>query len=183
VGSYDARKNVLAMVKALPTIMGQTPTELHLVGFISEKRKNILTEVAKALPQHLRMHVHGLVDEAALMAHYAAAHFFVFPSLFEGFGSPVMEAMSMALPVFAFRNSSLPEIAGDAACLAVTGDFAAWGERLRQVLLEPEAYGEWAQKATQRAENFTEAAMRDRYVRHWQEFAQQCRNEAAKVRT
>ena len=59
----------------------------------------------------------GYVDDSVLNALYKNAKVFAFPSLYEGFGLPVLEAMAAGTPVVAFNNSSIPEVAGDAAVL------------------------------------------------------------------
>jgi glycosyltransferase involved in cell wall biosynthesis len=64
----------------------------------------------------------GFVPQAHLPSLYAGAGLFVFPSLYEGFGLPILEAMACGVPVVAGNRTSLPEIAGDAACL-VNPDF------------------------------------------------------------
>lgn len=194
VGSYDARKHVTALVQALPGIAekaGQglanslrSPPriELHLAGHLSAERREALVQAAQDWPRSLTLSIHGLVTEAQLVELYTRAHFFVFPSLFEGFGLPVMEAMAFGVPVFAFRNSSLPEIAGDAACLTETGDFSGWGERMGEALASPGQYDEWVERVRQRATLFTERAMCDRYVGHWRGFLDRVQAEPASMR-
>src|SRR5579883_2655743 len=71
---------------------------------------------------------------ADLPALYAGATAFVFPSLYEGFGLPPLEAMALGTPVVAARTSSLPEVLGDAALFVPPLDETAWTEALQQIL-------------------------------------------------
>ena len=92
-----------------------------------------------------RIQFTGYVADEALPALYRNARFFCFPSLFEGFGLPILEAQSYGVPVMTANNSSLPEIAGDAAILVDPTDVDAIAdamlrlsqdEALRQRLIE-----------------------------------------------
>ncbi|MCX8006491.1 MAG: glycosyltransferase family 4 protein, partial [Coriobacteriia bacterium] len=113
VGSRWSYKNFRRFFEAMARIMADDP-ELHLVcagggGFTKEElglfAKAGLAERVHARPGHDR----------ALAAAYRRASVFVFPSLYEGFGMPVLEAMAFGCPVVASRVSSLPEVGGDAA--------------------------------------------------------------------
>jgi glycosyltransferase involved in cell wall biosynthesis len=103
-----------------------------------------------------RVHFTGYVDQADLPAIYSAASVFVFPSLHEGFGLPVLEAMACGTPVVTSATSSLPEVAGDAAVLVDPRDAHAiadaiariWGdadeaERLRRAGIERASKFSW----------------------------------------
>lgn len=79
----------------------------------------------------------GFVDDDELLDLYRAAHLLAFPSLYEGFGLPVLEAMACGLPVIAGRNSCLPEIAGPAALLLPDRDRSAWSDAICRVLSDP----------------------------------------------
>ena len=79
----------------------------------------------------------GWADDATLDGLYAAADVFVFPSLYEGFGLPVLEAMRRGVPVACSNRSSLPEVAGDAALLFDPEDTAAIRRAIEQILSNP----------------------------------------------
>jgi glycosyltransferase involved in cell wall biosynthesis len=106
VGRIEPRKNQVAALAAVERLDGLT---LVVAG---PERDAGLTAALRASP---RCRVTGLVDAATLELLYARARAVVVPSLYEGFGLPVLEAMSRGKPVVAAGNSSLPEVGGDAA--------------------------------------------------------------------
>ena len=75
----------------------------------------------------------GSVSEERLLHLYRGAHGLVYPSLYEGFGLPLLEAMACGTPVIAARSSSIPEVAGDAAVLLDPNDDAAWAEAIESL--------------------------------------------------
>jgi glycosyltransferase involved in cell wall biosynthesis len=118
VAAKKRHKNQLRLVQALPAVRAAAPdATLVLVGartpyedeLRGEARRLELDDGAVAIP--------GYVETADLEGLYAAASVFAFPSLNEGFGLPVLEAMGRGLPVVTSDASSLPEVAGDAALL------------------------------------------------------------------
>jgi alpha-1,3-rhamnosyl/mannosyltransferase len=94
----------------------------------------------------------GPVKDADLPALYGSAEVFVFPSHYEGFGLPVLEAMACGAPVICGNRSSLPEVAGDAALLCNPDDTAAWAQALEQVIADR------VLRETLRARSLTRAA-------------------------
>ena len=163
VGSYEPRKNVQALVSGFAQVAGGAPGELHLAGRMAPLMADTIRTAAAGLPGNLHVHIHGLVTDKELASLYAKSHFLVFPSLFEGFGLPVVEAMAHGVVVCAFRNSSLPEIGGDAILLAENNDFAAWGKAVAALVSDPEKYRKASAKGLSRASYFTEKAMHARY--------------------
>ncbi len=112
VGAIQTRKNLINCLRALSLL----PAECRLVlvggeGHGSEQVHRYIRE--KGISARVR--VLGYVDEAELGALYEAADLLLFPSLEEGFGLPVLEAMSHSLPVVTSNTSALPEVGGDAA--------------------------------------------------------------------
>lgn len=115
VGTLEPRKNVARLVEAYgtlePDLQGDWP--LLLAG-----DKGWLTEdLAKTLQQQTNIRWLGFVPDEDMPALYEAAGIFAYVSLFEGFGMPVLEAMSYGVPVLTSNISSMPEVAGDAALL------------------------------------------------------------------
>jgi glycosyltransferase involved in cell wall biosynthesis len=117
VGMKKVHKNQRRLVQALPLIREAVPeAQLVLAGASTPYEQELLAE-AGALGLDGGVAAPGYVDDADLEGLYAAAAAFVFPSLNEGFGLPVLEAMARGVPVVTSNRSSLPEVAGDAALL------------------------------------------------------------------
>lgn len=116
VGKHQERKNVFRVIEAYARYRGETGTEskLLLVGRAPSTEDAIH---AKIIEQGVLGHVERIryIPYEGLRPLYAAADMFLFPSLWEGFGLPVIESMSCATPVVTSNVTSLPEIAGDAA--------------------------------------------------------------------
>lgn len=117
IGTVQPRKNLSRVIDALAlTIAAGYDLDLVIVGkrgWLSEPIERRAGELGIAN----RVHFTGFVADADLPALLAGALAFVFPSLYEGFGMPVVEAMACGTPVITSNSSSLPEIAGDAALL------------------------------------------------------------------
>lgn len=112
VGSLDPRKNIGGLIKAWNMLPSHIRAELDLViaGGSADKFQFTLEENIDSSVRFL-----GYVDYGMLPALYTASDFFVYPSLFEGFGLPVLEAMACKTPVITSDTTSLAEIAGDSA--------------------------------------------------------------------
>ena len=99
--------------------------------------------------------VPGHVDDEALHVLYTGTAALVFPSLYEGFGLPVLEAMSHAAPVVASNRSSLPEIVGDAGLLVDPNDVPALADAVQQVVEDENVRGRLARGAREKSRQFT----------------------------
>jgi glycosyltransferase involved in cell wall biosynthesis len=97
----------------------------------------------------------GRVTDAELRALYENAECFVYPSFYEGFGLPPLEAMTCGCPVVVSRAASLPEVCGEAAVYCDPGNPADIGRALDQVLEDSELRSELRQRGVDRAAQFT----------------------------
>ena len=133
VGTIEERKNILLAVKALETSL--LPDDLHIV--IIGRHTPYTDVVARYAHDHgleERVHIlHGISD-AELPAYYAAAEAFVYPSRYEGFGIPIIEAISCGLPVVACTGSCLEEAGGPDTLYVSPDDPQAMAAAIAQVL-------------------------------------------------
>jgi glycosyltransferase involved in cell wall biosynthesis len=122
VGAIQKRKNIARLVEAFETV--DPSWRLVLIGSSGYGAAEIYARIA-ASPAVERISVLGYVTREELAGWYARATIFAFPSLDEGFGMPVLEAMAAGTPVITSTRSALPEVAGDAALLADPEDTGA----------------------------------------------------------
>lgn len=117
VGTIEPRKNLITLLKAFEQYKIKNPSTLQLVlvGKRGWKNKEFFKALEKS-PFRAAIHLLGYVERSSLIALYSSAEAFIYPSFFEGFGLPIVEAMSCACPVICSNVSSLPEI-GEGACL------------------------------------------------------------------
>jgi glycosyltransferase involved in cell wall biosynthesis len=118
VGSDDRRKNLVGALRAYLRLLKDSPLPQHLVivGPKQARQEETLTILQDAEIAQ-RVHFIGYVDVNDLPAVYSDADLFIFPSLYEGFGLPVLESMACGTPVITSNGSSLPEVVGDAALI------------------------------------------------------------------
>ena len=129
-------KNLLALIGALARIPAAERPVLVLAGYPTEHEAR-LRERAQTLGVDDDVRFPGWLSDAEVEGLWAIADAFAFPSLYEGFGLPVLEAMARGVPVACSNASSLPEVAGDAALLFDPHDEAAIADALRRLLADP----------------------------------------------
>lgn len=154
VGINKPHKNLARLLEAFKLYREQTGDSLKLIlaGKEDTRYSADLREKARQLAIMDRVEFRGEIAEANLPALYACASLFVFPSLYEGFGLPVLEAMACGTPVVCADNSSLPEVAGEAAILFKAEDVTAQGTAIAKGL---EQAAELRQKGLERASRFS----------------------------
>jgi alpha-1,3-rhamnosyl/mannosyltransferase len=161
VGGLNRHKNVLGLLRAMTTIVAQhSGVRLAIVGDTSGRGFwDNLAELESFVAQHppLAEHVRftGYIDDAALAQLLNIAYALVFPSLWEGFGLPAVEAMACGLPVLASRRGSLPEIVGEAGLYFEPEDPAAIAASVLSLLRDPGRRERLAANARLRAREFT----------------------------
>lgn len=152
VGAVQVRKNTLAAAQAAARLPGRA--RLLIAGSAGHGAEQVRDFIDKnGLADRVRLL--GYVPDDVLAALYAGATALLFPSLEEGFGMPVLEAMARGLPVIASNTSSLPEIAGDAALLFDPGDIEGIKRAAERLLDDARCREEWAARGRARAREFT----------------------------
>ena len=136
VGTIQPRKNYQMLIRAFKPVAEQHPHNLIFAGGKGWLYDEMMREVER---QGLngRVHFIGFVNDADLPALYTDASLLTFPSLYEGFGLPLLEAMACGVPVVSSDASSLPEVVGDSGLLLSPHDEAVWSEGLHELLLDP----------------------------------------------
>ena len=115
VGSIEKRKNIQVLLKSCEILWERGERrELVLVGGFAWKHEEILA-VLGMIHQKEKVKILGYVQNEHLPALYSGADIFVFPSIYEGFGLPLLEAMACGTPVICGKSTSIPEAVGDAA--------------------------------------------------------------------
>ena len=147
-----------------------SPVELVIAGRW-DPRYPEARRLAERLPSGARPRFLGPVDEADLPALYSGAAVFAFPSRYEGFGLPPLEAMACGTPVVAAAASSLPEVVGDAGLLVAPDDLDGWARSLGRVLDEPGLAADLAGRGRARAASFSWAATARRTLAVYRQLA------------
>ena len=151
VGALQARKNIARLVDAFESV--GTEWRLVLSGSAGYGADRIFDRIRRS-PARERIVLAGYTTPAELAAWYSRASVFAFPSLDEGFGMPVLEAMAAGTPVIASNRSALPEVAGDAALLVNPEDTDELCRALAEVTGSEDLRRELARRGLERAKSF-----------------------------
>jgi glycosyltransferase involved in cell wall biosynthesis len=171
VGSLQPRKNLVRLIRAYARLRSERQDfrpQLVIVGRKLWLASEIFDEV-KRHPWADDVILTGYVADEDLPALYRAARAFVYPSLFEGFGLPPLEAMACGTPVVTSDVSSLPEITGDAALLIDPNDERALANALIEVVNNDRLRAELREKGIAQAMKFTWRDAAEKTLRLYQE--------------
>jgi glycosyltransferase involved in cell wall biosynthesis len=174
VGGVDPRKNVGFLLEVISSVVSEVPVKLVLVGRHETERfypevKRKIEELALA-PHLIQL---GYFPDESLPALYRAADIFAFPSLYEGFGLPVLEATLAGTPVLAGNNSSMPEVLGsDYPLLLPDGDLEAWRDAVLRLIDRPELGQKALAVSGKAAERFSWRKTAELTCRAWLKFAE-----------
>lgn len=160
LGGLDQRKNVPQLVKAFSFLYRQMgdPNLQLLISGNPEKQNGLLFPDPRPVAADLGMSgqiVYRFVEEEDKPAIYSGASLFVFPSLYEGFGLPPLEAMGCGAPVVCSNRTSLPEVVGDAAITVDPDDTHALVEAMHKVLSSTELQADLRHRSLERANFFS----------------------------
>lgn len=170
VGTMEKRKNIVRLLEAFKLVLVQHPEfKLVLVGQFSPKtsmddRNEILDFITQNGLQK-QVVLAGYVSDAELINYYKNAHAYVFPSLNEGFGIPILEAFRAKIPVLVANNSCLPEVGGDAVRQFDPYNYQDIAEQINTVIADENIRMEMVKKGSERLEQF-----------NWENAAQQLLN-------
>jgi glycosyltransferase involved in cell wall biosynthesis len=154
VGTLQPRKNYVRLMKAFAHLEIRKLADLQLL--IAGGRGWLYEDIFAEAARHRNLvRILGFVDDADLPALYRHAALFVFPSLYEGFGFPVLEAMACGVPTISSNASSLPEVAGDAALLVDPLSVDALAEAMTYALENTEASTGMISRGRVQAARFT----------------------------
>jgi glycosyltransferase involved in cell wall biosynthesis len=155
VGTVQPRKNLQRLIEAFALVAA----EYADLSLVIAGRRGWLTEAIERRAGQLglasRVRFLGYLPDEDLPALLSGAAAFVFPSLYEGFGMPVLEAMACGAPVLTASDSSLPEVAGDAALLVDPTDVHAIAAGLRQIVGDERLRADLRARGLARAAAFT----------------------------
>lgn len=133
VSTLEPRKNVVGLLRAFGRIADRIPHRLLLVGGVGWNAGPIFETIERLDLGH-RIIRPGFVPHSELPAFYSAADVFVFPTHYEGFGLPLLEALTCGCAVVTCDNSSVPEVTGEGAIRVPSGDETAFAEAVMRVL-------------------------------------------------
>jgi glycosyltransferase involved in cell wall biosynthesis len=165
LGGFDQRRNIHTLLEAFRHVLdclqqsrkGSLP-RLVLAGSLPEE-DDIFTLDPRRMIEELGLapwaRCLGRIPEADKLPLYQGAEIFVFPSVYEGFGLPPLEAMACGTPVIAADATSLPEIVGDGGLLVPPRDVGAWSEAIYTLWLDKEARTALRIKALSQAAKFS----------------------------
>jgi len=154
VGSIEPRKNLLGLLKAYNKLTPSLKEEykLVLVGFKGWENREIMEIIEKNTTY---IHYLGFISDEELAKVYNLASCFVFPSFYEGFGLPVLEAMACGTPVVCSDSSSLPEVGGDAVLYCDAHNVDDIQSKIEDVLENEALQNTMITKGIERAQTFS----------------------------
>lgn len=159
MGTLEPRKNIESIIEAFALFKEENSFINENIKLVIAGKKGWLFESIFNLVDKLNLKDEVIftdyVDEADKPLIYNMAGLFLFPSLYEGFGIPVLEAMASSVPVITSNVSSLPEVAGDAAILAAPKDIEAIAKYMNEILRNKELKNDLVKKGHAQAKKFT----------------------------
>lgn len=152
VGTLEPRKNLSTLLAAMAQSEHDLP--LVIVGWSGWGDDTFQAELIR-LGLRDRVFFPGYLTDHQLTCLYSGATAFLYPSLYEGFGLPVLEAMSCGCPVICSNVASIPEVAGDAALLAKPGDVDAWARLMDDLVASEVKQKQLTESGILRSQKFT----------------------------
>jgi len=145
-GTFEPRKNILYLVKAFMDLQKekQIPSDFKLIliggegwGMVKEKIKNYLLE-EYPIEEQRNILLLDYINDKYLIKFIRGAYAVVYPSLYEGFGLPVLESMALGTPVITSNTSSLPEVGGSAVAYVKPKDYSDTKKKMKYMVQHPD---------------------------------------------
>ena len=170
LGTLEPRKNFSGLIKAYNQAPVRETHHLVIAGGKGWLYEDIYA-AAQASPIADRIHLIGFVADDDLPALYSLADIFAYPSHYEGFGIPVIEAMACGTPVVCANNSCLPEVAGEAALQITASDTLALAEALQRLATDRSLRQQAVDRGFQQVRKFSWTAAAQRLLDVYERFA------------
>ena len=155
IGNFEHHKNVDGLIKAYSGLPAELRKEYFLVvGGKDEKNSPGIEKLSGELGVRENIFFPGFIEEDDLPSIYGGAEIFIFPSFYEGFGLPPLEAMACGIPVIASNVSSLPEVVGDAGSLVDPKDIYGLTTAIKELLTDARVRYKMREKGLKRAKLF-----------------------------
>lgn len=155
VGGFSQRKNVQMILRAFARIKDQIPETVRIVLAGSQGRSTAeLQALARRKGIEDRVDFPGFIPVDEMASIYNGAKLFIYPSYYEGFGLPPLEAMACGIPVITSNTTSIPEVVGEGARTVSPDDDLQMAEEMLELLTREEAWLELRQKGFQRVAQF-----------------------------
>ncbi|HCP08842.1 MAG TPA: glycosyltransferase family 1 protein [Candidatus Moranbacteria bacterium] len=165
-GGLEVRKNAEGVIRAYKKLLESNKTlhfmkevpQLAISGKLMPQLAPLIVDIEKLVKElNISQHVKILdfVPQEDLPAIYAAAGMFIYPSKYEGFGLPVLEAMNQGTPVITAKTSSLPEVGGDSVLYCDPDDINDMAMVMRNILINKDLHETLSRRGKERAEQFS----------------------------
>lgn len=155
LGTLEPRKNIESIISAFAQFGLKHPDySLVIAGSPGWKYRSIIS-AARSTGLAGKILFTGFIEDQDKSSVYNLAEFFLYPSFFEGFGLPVLEAMSCGVPTITSNRSSLPEVAGDAALMVDPYNVAELIWAMEELVGDKNLYGELKRRGLDKSKNFS----------------------------
>ena len=155
VGTLEPRKNIITLLEAYDHILKEGRTIPLVIGGGKGWMYEPVFRRLEELGLQDRVRFAGYLDEEDLPLWYAAASVFVFPSIYEGFGMPPLEAMACGTPVVTSNSSSLPEVVGEAGVMVSPHDAEGFAKAIMRLLDDADLAADLRERGIAQAQRFT----------------------------
>jgi len=155
IGTVEPRKNLDRLAQAFAMVSKSYPDITLVIAGMMGWNQDHLPRLIEDLGLKNHVHFPGFIAERDKAPLIAGCMLFIYPSLYEGFGIPVLEALSCAAPTVTSNTSSLPEVAGDAALLVDPKDTSSLAGAMQAILSDPNLRDELRRKGPEQAMKFT----------------------------